>query len=111
MSEKIEHSPTPWEVVPSCDHHGPYIVTEYGSSLADLYTMSDLSSASVRNGGTSKPLPFIDADANAAFIVRAVNSFDLLVSSIKSVIEEGDAGEVRSSTIMDLKEALKLAGE
>lgn len=74
-------TPTPWEVIPSTEHHGPYIVSPYGSTLADLYCMSNPNALSVRNGGDSKPIHFPDADDNASLIVRAVNAYDRLVES------------------------------
>lgn len=85
MSEPLHTSrtPTPWDVIPSTEHHGPYIVSPYGSTLADLYVMSNPSALSVRNGGDSKPIHFPDADENAAFIVRACNAHDDLVKTVE----------------------------
>jgi hypothetical protein len=79
MGERTE---TPWELVPGDEHHGPYIVGPTGD-VADLYVMSNPNAPSVRNGGDSKPLPFINAEANAAFIVKAVNAHETLVSALR----------------------------
>lgn len=91
MSEPlhISRTPTPWEVIPSTEHHGPYIVSPYGSTLADLYVMSNPSALSVRNGGDSKPIHFPDADANASFIVRACNAHDHLVNALTRLMKVG----------------------
>lgn len=81
-----EHTPTPWEYVPSTENHGPYITSAHGGTVADLYLMSQPGMASVRNGGTSKPVHFFHemADPNAALIVRAVNSHDALVKALQA---------------------------
>lgn len=78
-------SPLPWELVKGTEHHGPYIVNCYGGDVCDLYAMSNPSALSVRNGGDSKPMWFADAAANAALIVRAVNSFDALVKAMEAM--------------------------
>ena len=54
-----EPTPRPWEYVPSTEHHGPYIVSEFGSTIADLYTMTLPNEPSTRNGGPSRPVPFL----------------------------------------------------
>jgi len=87
-----EHSPTPWEVVETTEHHGPYIITTWGTTICDLYTMSNPMVASVRNGGDSFPVHFTDADANAAFIVKAVNSHDALIAALIGIAAFDDIG-------------------
>lgn len=77
-----ETTPRPWDYVPSTEHHGPYITSDFGGTIADLYLMSELGALSVRNGGTSKPVHFFHemADPNAELIVRAVNAHDALLA-------------------------------
>lgn len=75
-------SPIPWDHIESCEHHGAYVMNGYGGTVCDLYAMSDPSSLSIRNGGTSKPIPFTDADANAKLIVQAVNSHADLMAAL-----------------------------
>jgi hypothetical protein len=67
------HTPGPWEYVPSDKHHGAYVVGPFGGDVCDCYTMSDPSSPSIRNGGTSRPIPFKgdEMDANARLIAAA----------------------------------------
>lgn len=67
------HTPGPWHYIASTKHHGPYVTADYGGDVCDCYTMSDLATASVRNGGTSYPVPFQgeNADANARLIATA----------------------------------------
>lgn len=66
-------TPGPWECVEATEHHGFYVVTDYGSTVCDLYAMSNPIAASVRNGGNSYPVPFIaeDCGANARLIAAA----------------------------------------
>lgn len=68
-----EPTPGSWEYVPSTEHHGPYVTSEFGSTICDCYVMSDPSGASVRNGGTSKPIHHLHemADPNARLIAAA----------------------------------------
>jgi hypothetical protein len=79
------HSPTPWELVEATEHHGPYICNVYGGDVCDLYAMSNPSMPSTASGGTSRPISFVDADANAAFIVEAVNSHASLKARIQAL--------------------------
>lgn len=121
-----EHTPTPWEYVPATEHHGPYITSEFGSTICDCYLMSHPSEPSIRNGGKSKPIHFLHemADPNAAFIVNAVNAHDTLVNAIEAVraiiIEGAETGfNPRSGDWADrlfrsqglTYDALKLAGK
>lgn len=46
-------------------------MNSYGGDVCDCYAMSDPQSLSTRNGGTSRPLPFRDAEANARLIAAA----------------------------------------
>jgi hypothetical protein len=80
-----EYSPTPWELVPGNENHGPYITNVYGGDVCDFYAMSNPSVFSVRNGGESRPVPFVDADANAAFVVEAVNSHAALLAQVEAL--------------------------
>jgi hypothetical protein len=59
-----------WDLVEANEHHGPYLVGPAGD-VADFYTMTNPQSMSVRNGGDSKPVLFIDAVENAAFAALA----------------------------------------
>jgi hypothetical protein len=78
-------TPTPWEYIPSTEHHGPYVTCLTGD-ICDCYTMSNPAAASVRNGGDSYPIHHQgkQADANAQRIVLAVNNFDALVEELNS---------------------------
>lgn len=66
-------TPGPWDYVASTEHHGPYVTSEYGSTIADCYAMSSPSSLSVRNGGDSRPIHHMAemSDANARLIAAA----------------------------------------
>ena len=83
-SQPTNASPTPWELIAATEHHGPYIVNEYGHDVCDFYAMSNPLAASMRNGGNSYPVHFTDAEANAKLVVEAVNSH----ATLKARIEE-----------------------
>jgi hypothetical protein len=78
-------SPLPWEVVAATDHHGAYIVAASGLDVCDLYAMSNPLHAAICNGGDSRPVPFMDMDANARLIVEAVNSHEALKARIQEL--------------------------
>jgi hypothetical protein len=80
----MERSPLPFELIKANEHHGPYIVNAYGADVCDFYAMSNPSALSVRNGGDSKPVPFVDADGNAEFMWRAANSFDAMLEALNT---------------------------
>lgn len=111
-----KHTPTPWDYVPSTEHHGPYITSEFGSTICDCYVMSHPGEPSTANGGKSKPILFLHemADPNAVLIVRAVNAHDALVDALTAACEtlEKDASwdkKPHSVWYYGAKTALKLA--
>ena len=83
-------TPTPWELVPATEHHGPYITSPWGTTLCDLYSMSNPGAFSTASGGTSKPIPFVDADDNAHLIVTAVNVHADLLEAAKYALDTID---------------------
>jgi hypothetical protein len=99
------HSATPWVLVEANEHHGPYICNAWGGDVCDLYAMSNPLAASVRNGGDSEPVLFRDAEANAAFIVEAVNSH----ATLKARVAELEANE-KDTRRSALKEAMEIVG-
>lgn len=60
-------TPGPWQYVPSTEHHGPYVTSEFGCTICDFYTMTLPNERSTANGGPSRPIHFMYemADANA----------------------------------------------
>lgn len=64
------------DYVPSTKHHGPYITTQFGSTMCDFYVMSQPHLPSTAAGGPSKPIHFLgeEADGNAARFVACWNA-------------------------------------
>jgi hypothetical protein len=73
----------PYELVEATEHHGPYVCTAFGTTVCDFYAMTDPSSASIRNGGTSEAISFTDAAEHAAFMVKAANAHEELLAALK----------------------------
>lgn len=71
MDDKF--TPGPWEYVPSTDYHGPYVTSEFGSTICDLYWMTHPGEPSILNGGRSKAVHFLAemAEHNARLISLA----------------------------------------
>jgi hypothetical protein len=65
-----QHTPGPWDLVLENEHHGAYVAGPFGD-ICDLYAMSDPAALSVRNGATSRAVPFHNANANARLIAAA----------------------------------------
>lgn len=105
-----EPTPRPWDYVPSTEHHGPYITSDYGGTIADLYLMSQPGALSSANGGTSKPVHFFHemADPNAELIVRAVNSHDALVAACEAVETVAKGGTDTVAFLLELNRIAKL---
>lgn len=77
---KVEHTPTPWTYGDSDHNHNAVVMTEGGNIIA----------LCPKHGvGFTKPgevAPWHNANANAAFIVQAVNSHQALVEALKDAL-------------------------
>lgn len=70
-------TPGPWDYVPGTEHHGPYVTSEFGSTICDFYTMTQPSMLSTASGGPSKPVLFLAemAEPNARLAATAPELF------------------------------------
>ena len=77
-----QHTPGPWEAVPATEHHGWYVVGDFGNTIADCYTMSKPNELSTLNGGPSAPVPFMhEMDGpNARLIAAAPDLLEALLT-------------------------------
>ena len=106
-----EHTPTPWMV--SKEQDNQYVIRHPGEKW-DLATCW-FPRAAVREGDKDSEA-FWDAlrdeqDANAAHIVKCVNSHDALVEALREVVSDIDAGcaAVRLDLVAKARAALAAA--
>ncbi len=90
-----KHTPGPWDYVRGNEHHGPYVTTDYGTTVADLYVLSEPGVFSTTEART--PIPFMHemAEANARLIASApclLEALTVLYADYKALADSGDAG-------------------
>lgn len=76
MSEKVEHTPIPWEMQEADPSEGVGII---GSNLGGLVAISCMQPTEFDAGDTRR------AEANAALIVHSVNSLPYLVEALEAL--------------------------
>jgi hypothetical protein len=92
-----QHTPTPWIATSDCHYDAAsYLIETQDGKLVI---------ATCHEGDADEVL---DCSANAAHIVKCVNSHDALVEALKGVIRVADRATVEFDAA---KAALKLAGE
>jgi hypothetical protein len=86
-----DHTPGPWDYVPGNENHGPYVTTDFGSTVADFYVMSREPAFAVNH--ESKPVPFMAemAESNARLTAAAPDLLKALHWLLDEVI--GDEPE------------------
>lgn len=108
---KTAHTPTPWAVE---DPFGPeqYSIVQDGLAAYDWQFIAHVPVGNLVDG----EFPRMQAEANAAFIVRAVNSHDALVSALEEAREElrylmhsSMSDEQIAEELADIDAALSLA--
>lgn len=83
------HTPLPWEAVRASEHHGPYVTTAFGTTVCDLYAMSEPVI------GKSKPVSFTDADLNVQLIAKAVNCHGELLAVVRELVAALTDGSIQ----------------
>lgn len=93
-----KHTATPWKV---CRTSAPYLIVGNIKDIYSTWVVNDVAS-----------------EANAAYIVKAVNAHEALVEALKAVLSTVIVnGDLTTSYAIDrnvkiqIREALKLAGE
>lgn len=78
------HTPGPWEHVGATERHGHYVVTDFGSTVCDLYVMSK--PVPWATDPSPKPVSFMHemAEANARLIAAAPDLFAAAVATIEA---------------------------
>ena len=104
------HTPGPWDYVPGNEHHGPYITSDFGSTIADCYVLSEPGAFSSTEART--PIPFMHemAEANARLIAAAPDLLEALrLARDHFVNSESACAEICDAVI--LKATTPNAGE
>jgi hypothetical protein len=75
---RVEHTAGPWEYVPGNENHGPYVVSDFGSTICDCYVMTE--PHPVWSDQKRKPVPFLQemAEPNARLIAAAPTMLEAL---------------------------------
>lgn len=69
-----------WEMIAETEHHGAYVVDEYGDTICDLYTMV------VSQDFGRIPASFPNAEKNARLISAAPNLLSALVKAHRALL-------------------------
>jgi hypothetical protein len=79
-ADSAGHTPGPWEYVPGNEHHGPYICSDFGSTIADCYVMSR---ESIFSGEPARAIPFLAemAEPNARLIAAAPDGLEAAIAT------------------------------
>ena len=105
------HTPGPWDYVQSTEYHGPYVTSDYGSTICDCYTMSNTADLSVRNGGESRPIHHLHemADPNARLIAAAPDMLAALEMCINQLERDTVALYDDFLAVAEISNALAIA--
>jgi hypothetical protein len=111
-----EHTATPWRVEPlQWDHGASIAICSTGEDAQIIATIAPENEDEEPDADTARRGPC--DEANAAFIVRAVNAHQPLVDALTRLLAETDTNEIfgmddsENEAILEAQAALKLASE
>lgn len=82
-----EHTPTPWRVMPKAPSGGVYITGDETFQFDGRVCQQHVALTTKNYGDNTSSVRIGREEANAAFIVRAVNSHQRLVEALGEVME------------------------